>query len=794
MADGSTYTDQVTGDLVLQQEETKPDIPKLVGHFENLAEEAIPIDVLQRLASNISELVAWDEQNQQPARELAAEHVKLLGIGKESEPDDTEYEKSDRSDHPLLLTAVTRFQSKALSAMLPSPDRVCRTEPAFDLTEIKDEDERDRMREECDNAGARVEKFMADYLLKRHASYSEDMDMTLFDCGLHGLGVKKVYNDMSRKSQKTRVEKVDLDDLIISYDTKNMRSGRIAHRVRMTTPDLIRNIQSGVYRVVRALPAGGDTGDSGPVTEAMNRMHGLHSAFRTGETHKLYEISIDLFLDMDAHPDGLARPYIVTIHAASQEILSVVRNWAPNDEDESPIERFVGYIYSPGKSAVTGIGLGALLANITKALRTAQRRGFEAGYLQNHPSGFKTSSLRIRDEGGKVRPGEFVDVDAPTGDIRQALMLHPFEGPSPGLITLAQALEQNGKELGGIASIDFAQLMKAGVAAGPAMAAYDESTEFQTAVHRRLYTAQSTELRLIQSRMREVYGNKPVPYGKGSTLHSNDLIMVDCIPVMKPGQVSRQRTILEATALLEAANAAPDILSKRKIMEEYVRALGKTNISEYMQPNPDDEPPMPADPVTEYAMVLQGAPITAGMEQNHQAHIDAHAAQMRMLQVSALPVEQGEMAMASLAAHIAQHMGMQMMVEVQAVAGIPMEAMAPGVPPEIAGQVAEAIASAVMELEASRRPEGGESKLEVAKVVGESRIAATKVAADGRMALADLQHKHQREIEDLKAKHAKDLQKVKDDAAMDRAVQDDDAALNLAAVDAKKQVSGTIAS
>jgi hypothetical protein len=619
------------------------------------------------------------------------------------------------------------------------------------------------------------------------------MDMTLFDCGLHGLGVKKVYNDLSRRSQKTRVERVELDDLIISYDTKNMRSGRITHRINMSTPDLIRNIQSGVYRVVRALP-GGDTPIEGPVTEAKNRMHGLHSAFRSGETHRMYEVSLDLFLDSDAHPDGLARPYIMTIHAQTQEVLSVVRNWAPNDPDETPIERLVGYIYSPGKTAAMGIGLGALLANITRALRKAQRRGLEAGYLQNHPSGFKTSSLRIRDEGGKVRPGEFVDVDAPTGDIRQALMLHPFQGPSAGLISLAQALEQNGKELGGIASIDFAQLMKAGVAAGPAMAAYDESTEFQTAVHRRLYVAQSTELRLIQARMREVYGNRGVPYGNGSTLHPGDLILVDCIPVMKPGQVSRQRTILEATALLEAAQGAPDILQKRRIMEEYIRALGKTNLSEYMQPDPEDEPPVPADPVTEYAMLLQGQPITAGMDQNHQAHIDAHAAQMRILQASALPVEQGEMAMASLAAHIAQHMGMQMMVEVQVRAGIPMEAMSPEVPPEAQAAVASAIAAAVMEMEAERRPEGEDTRIETAKVVGQSRIEATRVAAEGRMALADTQHRHAKEIEDLKAKHALELQKVKDDAAMDRAVQDDDAALNLAAVDAKRQVSGTIAS
>ena len=389
MADGSTvYTDQATGDLILQPAaQAKSPTQQAAGHFVNLAEDTVPTDILDRLASSTSELVAWDEQNLAPSRELAAKHIELLGIGEESKPDDAEYEKSDTSDHPLLLTAVTRFQSKALSALLPSPDRVCRTEAAMDLSEIPDEAMRAQVQEECDNAGERVEKFMADYLLKRHPSYSEDTDMILFDCGLHGLGVRKVYNDMSRRSQKTRVDKVDTDDLIISYDTKNMRSGRITHRINMTTPDLIRNIQSGVYRVVRALSSG-ETPEGGAITDAMDRMHGLHSAYRTGETHKLYEVSLELFLDADPHPDGLARPYIMTIHASTQEVLSIVRNWSPDDEDEMPIERFVGYVYSPGKSAVMGLGLGALLANITRSLRTAQRRGLEAGYLQNHPSGF----------------------------------------------------------------------------------------------------------------------------------------------------------------------------------------------------------------------------------------------------------------------------------------------------------------------------------------------------------------------------------------------------------------------
>lgn len=770
MAGASTFSDPETGDLIVDDGVEAAPQPLTGQHFENLV-GSLPSHVVDSLSSSLTEGVAWDKEGRAAWEEMLGDNLKLLGLGPESEPDDSEYDNSDTSDHPLMLLALLRFQSKALSALLPSPDRVCRTECALDLEAIRDERERDTMQEQADAAGRRVEKFFADYLLKRHKTYTADTDQILYESGFHGAGIRKVYTDHSRKTMKVRAEQVDIDRLIFSYDAKSPTSGRVSEIIDMATPELIRHIRNGTYRPIEMAASSG-TEEPGAKERAENAIQALSSTLmRQGESHRIYEICADLFLSDDPHPDGLARPYIVTIHAASQEILSLRRNWQEGDPDETPIERYVIYLFHPGKNAVNGIGLGHILANITRALRKAQRRGLEAGYLQNHPSGFKMSSLKIRNDSQKVRPGEFIDVDTPSGDIRGAIMMHSFLGPSPGLIQLSDKMEQNGRELGGVATLDFAQLMKANVSPGPALAAYDESTEFQTAIHARLYRAHAAELRLIMDRMREVYGNKPVPFGINSTLHAGDLTMVDVIPVMRPGQVSRQRQILEARALVEAANEAPDVVNKRKAMEEYVRALGKSDISLYLLPDPEEEPPLPADPITEYQMALTNQPLKAGPSQNHRAHIDAHAAQMRMLQNSALPVGQGDTVMAVLAAHIAEHMGLELLVSVADKIGMPPDQLQQ-IPPEMEGEIAAAIAAGVQQIEAERQPpdQAGE-RLEVEALKGQNQKD-----------LQELKARHTRELEQLKQQHAKDLQRQKDEAEMERSIQDDETALEIAAM------------
>lgn len=757
------------GNLLYEREGPPPAPIMTGGHFTNLALQ-LDEDALEETSASLTSLVADDEHSRSDWEDINADSYKLLGVGPESAPDDADEDgASDTSDHPLLLTALVRFLSKSLAAMLPSDEELVRYAIAQDMNQIEDPEQRRMMMQRAHEAGARTTKFYTHYLREGLDGYEEDTDQILLECGLNGLGIRKVYNDDSRASAPVQLCHVPAHDIIVSYDAKNFRCGRIAHRMHMSTPDLIRMIQSGQYRSVEGL-SDGDVPDKSPVIEEIDRITGLSNQYMQGtETHKIYEIHCELFLKSDAHPLGLARPYIVTIHAQSQRILNIQRNWRPNDPDERRIESFVGYLLHPGKSGVYGMGLGQILANITRALRKAQRRALDSAYLQNHPSGFKLSNFKVRDDATKIRSGEFIDVDSPTGDIRASLMMHPFEGPSPGLMTLADKMEANGKQLGGLATQDLDNLMKAGMAAGPAMAAYEESTEFQSAIHRRLYRAQALELQLLHERMREKVGREDVVYGDGNILRAGDLMQVEIKPYMKPGQASRQKAVLEAQAVVDLAGAMPDMINKRQASLEYLRALGKPNIDDLMLPDPADSPPQPADPVTEYSQVLAGQPIAVGLSQNHTAHIDTHASQMRQLQTSMLPVERGEAAMAALAAHIADHMAKDQMVQVAARIGMPVEQLMQ-VPPEMEAQIAPMIAEAVNQIELERGEMDQEpSKVEIEQVKGENALR-----------LEQMRNIHAERMASMKAKYDQQLQKMRDDAAMDRAVQDDETAIEIA--------------
>lgn len=763
-------SDPATGDLLYSYPDTATTTLETGGHFENISMK-LAARTRDSMCDTLTELVTYDEDGRKEWAEIATDAYKLLGVGPESAADGAEEGEDSTADHPLLLNALTRFQSKAYAALLPSSERAVRTEPSINLDDIDDPDEREQAQQEAADAGARVERFYTYYLFERCDSYETETDQILHDCGMLGMGVRKLFMDKSRKNTPVRPMHVPLADIIISYDATSFRVGRITHRMSMPTSELVRMIKSGQYNPISTLMPDNDPKNG--LTAEIDRIVGLGSGgFRSDETHKIYEVHCDLRLTEDPHPLGLARPYIVTVHATSREILSIVRNWEQDDPDEERIEHFIAYPFAPGKSATMPMGLGHILSNITRSLRDALRAGLDAGYYQNHPSGFKLSSFKLRDDTTRIRAGEFIDVDAPVDDINKAIMLHPFQGPSPGLQALAEKMEANGKELGGNVTIDFSQMMKAGIAAGPAMAAYEESAVFQTAIHRRLYKAMATELRMIHARMRQVHGNKAVAYGTNGTLRPGDLLLVNILPAMKPGEMSKQKSLLEAQAIWDMGKEMPDIIDRRKAGMELLRALGRPHIDDILLPDPEEEQPEPADPVTEYMTILQGKPVVAGLSQNHQAHIDSHAAQMKMLVGSSLPVEMGDAAMASLSAHIADHMAKEALIAVASAIGMDPAMMQEGIPPELEAQVAPMIALAIQQLEEQRRPpEQDDGKLAIAQLNAQAKVETET-----------MKQRHEREMATMKHQQALQLQRQKDDAQMAREIEDNDAALEIAAM------------
>ncbi len=763
-------TDNSTGDLIIDQRPSMPEKIESGDHFENLAFK-IGDDVLDGVCDALTGRISDDLSDQTEFLDLMAEHVKLLGVGPESEPDDIDYEKSDTSDAQLLLTAHTRFMAKATAAIMPQPKKVCYAEANVDFDAIPDPKAKQEARKQAKAACERVEDYYTDYLFFRDQPYQEDTDRIVYECGLHGFGIRKIYNDRSRKRNKTRLEWVPIQNMIFSYDARSYSSGRYSQKIPMATSDLIRRIRTGEYRSEGVISDTNVNISDDPLTTAQDKAEGMKPSAGVGSTHLIYEVYTDLFLDDDPHPEGLARPYVVSIHQASQKIVAIRRNWQPSDPEEKRIETFVAYIYLPGKRATQGMGLGHLLGNLTRSLRRGQRRGFDAAYLQNHPFGYKLSGMSIRDESTRVVPGSFLDVDSPTDDIRKALQMNMFQGPSPGLIQLLDRLEANGKELGGIATMDFTQMMKPNVPVGPALAAYVESTEIQTSIHRRLYDAHQMEMKLLHDRTQEVHGSQPVVYGDGKTLQPGDLIATDLLPVMKPGFASKQQEVMEAEALKRASDEDPDIMNRRKVMETYIRAITSSDVEEYMQPDPEETPPMPADPVSEYVSILNNAPVVAGLSQNHQAHIDTHTAQMRMVETSGMTVQDGERAMAALAAHVVDHQAKMMVADVSARLGIDPSMFEQGIPPELEGKLTLAIAAATKEVEAERAPEEERE---------ESKLAIQQAKTQGDLQRETMKQRHEREMVELKHRQEMDLLRFKEEAETERQEADDAMALTIA--------------
>ena len=733
MPDGLRYSDE--GDVVLENEDqTAAPAAAAVEHGDNLA-VSLPEETTNRIGVKLTEELSYDQTSRTEWDRLATRYMQALGIGPESDPDDHQYEFSDTSDHPLLLKSLTSFQAKALSALMPKPNRVADTKPAIDLDHIEDPAMRREARRQLSSAQRRVRDFYNWYLLKALPAYEEDMDQIINDCGLQGAGFRRIAVDRSYANTPVRPIYVPLENLILSYDVKNFRSGgRITHKYAVSTADLVRGMQTGLYRDVEVTPAF-DTDTSG-VTQERDRTAGVTKPIVSRGDHIVYDIFTYLFLEDDPHPMSLARPYVITVHQSTQEVLSIRRNWVEDDPDETPIEHFAAYIYSPGRNAMSAVGLGALLTNITMALRKAQRRALDAAYLANHPSGFIVGGMSIRDDSTPFTPGELRTVDVANGDIQRSILLNPFRGPDAGLIQLYDRMHDAGKELGNIASIDFASMMKSGVAAGPALAAYDESTEFQTSVHRRLYRGHALELGLIHDRMREVYGGQELRYGNGRILMPDDLLVVDLVPAMKPGHVSRQRELMEAQAAYELSAANPQEMNKREALARYLEALGAQNIEDLMLPDPAQEEIPATDPVNEYLRLMRNEPLRVAPQQNHRAHIEAHAAQLKGLQNTELPLDAGAMASAALAAHIAEHEAMDIMVQVAASLQMPLDMLMEGIPPEMEAELAPQIAQIVVQLERARNE----------KTDQDPRIAVELIRAESRQAIEQMRA-HQSEIQ-----------------------------------------------
>jgi len=620
------------------QEEEEQEMP-----FDANLVEYLDDYVLGSISKKLINDVENDKESRKEWMKTYTDGLKYLGM-RFDEQRSQPFEGSSGVIHPILAESVTQFQAQAYKELLPAQGPV--------KTQIVGQrDANTEMQAE------RVAEFMNYYIMNEMPEYDPELDQLLFYLPLSGSAFKKVYYDASIRRPVSKF--VPSEDLLVPYEATDLLSAeRVTHIVSMSNNEVRKLQLSGFYADIELTGSEVETRDT--VTQEIDKIQGVEPEYNNDEQRRLYEIhtvaEIEGFEDLDENgePTGLKLPYIITIDESSQRVLSVRRNYEPNDPVKNKINYFVQYKFLPGLGFY-GLGLSHMIGGLSKATTSILRQLIDAGTLSNLPAGFKARGIRIRDEASPLQPGEFRDIDAPGGALRDALMPLPYKEPSGVLFSLLGLLVDSGKRFASIADMNIGD-SNAAMPVGTTVALLEKGTKVMSAIHKRLHYSQRTEFKILA----RVFGEflPPVyPYETGSGSKEIKLEdfskKVDVIPVSDPNIFSMSQRIVMAQELLTMVQSNPEIHGPQGIYEAYYRmysALGVDNIEALLLP-PQDMTPKPVDAGIENSGLLQGIPANAFAEQNHEAHIEAHKSLFLTQGVQMNPQLQS-----MIIAHVMQHL------------------------------------------------------------------------------------------------------------------------------------------
>ena len=604
--------------------------------YANLAEE-MPDRELQRIASELLGEYDANKASRQDWEDAYSSGLELLGFNYEerSQP----FRGSSGVTHPLLAEAATQFQAQAFNELLPAGGPV-RTVVMGKETRAKS------------SQAQRVKQFMNYYITSVMEDYTPDMDQMLFYLPLAGSTFKKTYYDeaMGRAVSKF----VPAENLVVPYETADLETcPNITQVVRMSLNDLRKRQIAGIYLDdVDVIPSQREvTGVAGEI----DRIDGVEPGTIDYDCTVL-ECHVDLDLegyedaDEDGEPTGIRIPYVVTLSMDNGQVLAVRRNWNEEDERRKKIQYFTHYKFLPG-FGFYGLGLIHTIGGLSRTATSALRQLIDAGTLSNLPAGFKARGLRIRDDDEPLQPGEFRDVDAPGGAIRDSLMPLPFKGPDQTLFQLLGFVVQAGQRFATITDLKVGDGNQQ-AAVGTTMAMMEQGSRVMSAVHKRLHYAMRQEFKILARVMSESLPQE-YPYsvaGADATIMREDFDdRVDVVPVSNPNVFSQSQRIMLAQTKLQLATQAPELHNLHEVYSDMYEALGVTDIDRLLKSVPADTEE-PLDPAQENINALDMLPLKAFEGQNHQAHIMGH------LVFGSTPIVSGSpMIGMSLQKHVMEH-------------------------------------------------------------------------------------------------------------------------------------------
>ena len=653
-----------------------PESKKASDKFDaNLAEE-MDEGELGKLASELMGLVDADIASRKDWTDAYVKGLEVLGMKYEERTEP--WNGACGVFSTVLTEAAIRFQSETITETFPAAGPV-KTEIIGAIDRLKEE------------AAERVRDDMNYRLTEEMPEYRPEHERMLFNLGLAGAAFKKVYFDPGLKRQTAIF--LPAEDVIIPYGSSGARTAeRVTHLMRKTKNDIKKLQVAGFYRDV-------DMGDPVSIYNDVEKKKAEEQGYSItdDDRYQLAEIQVDYVMPGDETEDEIAVPYIITIDRGTDEVLAIYRNWNEDDSTYAKRQHLVQYDYIPGFGAY-GMGLIHIIGGYARAGTSLIRQLVDAGTLANLPGGLKSRGLRVKGDDTPIAPGEFRDVDIPSGSIKDNIMTLPYKEPSQVLLALLNQITEEGRRLGSIADMKMSD-MSAQAPVGTTLALLERQLKIMGAVQARVHNSMKEEFKLLKSIIRD---NMPEDYdyepaGGDRTAKREDYDIVEVIPVSDPNSSTMAQRIMQYQAVMQLAQQAPQIYNLPVLHRQMIEVLGVKNADKLV---PVDDDQKPRDPISENMAFLNGEPTKAFIYQDHDAHIAVHSTFMQDPMI-AQQMGQNPMAqqmMGAIQAHIAEHLAFLYRKKIEEQLGVALPAPNEELPEETEVQLSQLVAQASAQL------------------------------------------------------------------------------------------------
>jgi hypothetical protein len=701
----------------------------------NLAED-LDEKYMATLSSDLLEDFNNDLNSRKDWLETYVDGLELLGlkIEQRSEP----WEGACAVYHPLLSEALVKFQAETMMETFPAAGPV--------KTSIIGKET-----EECIEASQRVQENMNYQLMDKMPEYRPEHERMLWGLGLAGNAFKKVYYDPTLERQVSIF--VPAEDMVVPYGASNLETAeRVTHVMRKTEQEIHTLQHMGFYRDI---DLGEPDYDLDEVEKKIAEQMGFDAT--NDDRYKILEMNVNL--DLEGYEDedddgktGIALPYIVTIDKGTQEILSVRRNWKQEDSQQKRREHFVHYGYIPGFGFYC-FGLIHLIGGFSKSGTMLLRQLVDAGTLSNLPGGFKARGLRIKGDDTPIGPAEWRDVDAPSGTLRDNLMPLPYKEPSQVLAGLMDKIIEEGRRFASASDMKVSD-MSANSPVGSTLAILERTLKVMSAVNARIYYSMKKEFLLLKNIIAD-YSDPNYQYDPSTGTpgaKQSDYNKVNLIPVADPNAATMAQKVVQYQAVMQMAQQNPDIYDLPELNKQMLEVLGVKNINKLI---PDEDNVKQIDPVSENMNIINGKPVKAFLDQDHEAHIAVHMSFSEDPKIRQLVGQSTKAGMieAAMEAHIAEHVAFLYRIKIEEQLGVPLPPVDEPLPVDVENEIARLSAAGADKLLQANKAEAAQQKAqqqeqdpiiqmqkaELQIKQQEAQVKAEKTKADIQLDIAKLQ-------------------------------------------------------